>query len=72
MTPKEKAEQLIEKHLTAYDIEPIALKSAIITIDEILSNNVLKHRTCGYELITSSHVEYWQQVKRYINKNYDV
>lgn len=36
MTPKEKAKELVEKHLTAYDIEPIAVKSALITINEML------------------------------------
>ena len=36
MTAKEKAKDLIDKHLTAYDIYPIAINSALITINELL------------------------------------
>lgn len=36
MNPKEKVQYLIERHLTAYDIEPIAIKSALITVEEIM------------------------------------
>ncbi len=35
MTPKEKALELIDKHLSVYDIIPIAKKCALITVDEI-------------------------------------
>ena len=52
MTPKEKAQELIEKHLIAYDIEPIAIKCALITVNEMLKESVLpiiSHRTDSYK-----------------------
>jgi len=33
MTPKEKAQDLIEKHLSIYDIEPIAIDCALISVE---------------------------------------
>ena len=33
MTPKEKAQELIEKHLSVYDIEPIAIDCALISVE---------------------------------------
>ena len=36
MTPKEKAMELVDKMLTAYDIEPIAIKCALIAVDEMM------------------------------------
>jgi hypothetical protein len=35
MTPKEKAIELVNKHLSVYDIIPIAIECALITVDEI-------------------------------------
>ena len=51
MTPQEKAKELVEKHLTAYDIEPIAVKSALISVEEIQKQfNQIKvsHIITGY------------------------
>ena len=33
MTPKEKAIELIEKHLDIYDVEPIAIPMALIAVE---------------------------------------
>ena len=35
MTPKEKALELVNRHLSVYDIIPIAQECALITVDEI-------------------------------------
>ena len=58
MTPKEKSQELIEKHLTAYDIEPIAIKCALITVDEIMIQ-CWNYRDIDLE----TSYNYWQQVK---------
>jgi len=62
MTPKEKAQELIEKHLSVYDIEPIAKKCALITVDEIISN---RERIKGIDKL------YWQQVKNELQEIYE-
>ena len=36
MNPKEKAIELVNKFLVAYDNEPIAIKSALIAVEEML------------------------------------
>ena len=37
MTPQEKADDLVNKHLEVYDIDPIAIDNAIVTINEMIS-----------------------------------
>jgi predicted amidohydrolase len=41
MTPKEKAYELIEKHLKVYNIEPIAVESAFVSVDEVISSHII-------------------------------
>ena len=36
MNPKDKAIELVNKFLVAYDNEPIAIKSALIAVEEML------------------------------------
>ena len=36
MSPKDKAIELVNKFLVAYDNEPIAIKSALIAVEEML------------------------------------
>lgn len=40
MTPKEKAKDLFDKFLVAYDNEPIAIKSALIAVDELIKQEI--------------------------------
>jgi len=61
MTPKEKAEELVQKYMmntpVGFHIED-AKECALITVDEILESFIItipKHQT-----------EYWQQVKQEI------
>ena len=74
MTPKEKASELHEIYFHKITLKgeyawshEVAKDCARVAVYEMLRHNVLKHRTCGYELITSSHVEYWNQVQREID-----
>ena len=51
MTPKEKAKELVKKHLKTYDIKIIALESSIITVDEILKQYkkiIVSHNISAY------------------------
>ena len=66
MTPKEKAEQLVEsfmnikqQKLADYSIiyHPTAKQCALITVDEIIN-----------ELVYDIQFDYWQQVKQEIEK----
>lgn len=57
MTPKEKAVDLIKKHLETYDITPIAIKSAMITVDEIIKEFDSNPKTRKEE-------HYWYVVKK--------
>ncbi len=63
MTPKEKAKELIDKFLVAYDNEPIAIKSALIAVEEIKEVVSL----CIPYKDEKSYIDYWQQVKHEIN-----
>lgn len=67
MTPKEKAEELIEKFTmdNTRDGERNGIKCALIAVDEILeSHNKL------YTGIKPSIYKYWEEVKQEI-KNYE-
>ena len=59
MTPKEKAKDLIEKFLIAYDNEPIAIKCALIAVDEIYNSGLL---------IMIEDEQYWYDVKQEIEQ----
>jgi len=69
MTPKEKAEELIQKMVDTYDItsdfvyDSSAKLCAWIAVDEIL--NTIEYSSQADEL---SKISYWQEVKNEINK----
>jgi hypothetical protein len=74
MTPKEKAEELVDKFVqyTPADSEfeyPYAKKCALIAVHEILSSGVdvdyYFDKSVGYMI---SYVEYYQEVKQEIEK----
>jgi len=65
MTPKEKAEELVENFYCNIDFNECyqgskisAKQCALICVDEVLDNRILNHNTW----------EYWQDVKQEINK----
>jgi hypothetical protein len=65
MTPKEKAKDLVNKHLQVYDGRvPIAKRCALITVDEIIANI---EPSVSMDVI-SARIEYWQEVKQEIEK----
>jgi hypothetical protein len=69
MTPKEKAEELVDKFVqyTPADSEfeyPYAKKCALIAVDEIISLNIFDY----YESDWSNTIEYWQEVKQELEK----
>jgi len=75
MTPKEKAEELVNKYLRTYPIydNPTVVISytyneakqcALIAVDELL-NNFLSNRTTKYG---RERYHFWQQVKQEIEK----
>jgi hypothetical protein len=75
MTPKETAKELVDKMLTAYDIQPIAIKCALIAVDEIMK---APHQNSYIELIPEEAEttdwfwdkfdEYWNEVKQEIEQ----
>ena len=74
MTPKEKAEELVDKFVqyTPADSEfeyPYAKQCALIAVNEILSSGVdvdyYFDKSVGYMI---SYVEYYQEVKQEIEK----
>lgn len=84
MTPKEKAEDLIRKFIPCdigtlsidkvdwdymeYEFRCSPLEHALIAVDEILNTNTLKERSCGYITLSEKHIEYWEEVKKEIEK----
>ena len=74
MTPKEKAEELVDKFVqyTPADSEleyPYAKQCALIAVDEMLSSGVdadyYFDKSVGYMI---SYVEYYQEVKQELEK----
>jgi hypothetical protein len=63
MTSKEKAKSLIKKHLKTYDIDPIAIKASIITVNEIIKE--LKYQNLH------EAVYYWKDVKHELENRYE-
>jgi hypothetical protein len=63
MTPKEKAEELVDKMKYPMDgvyiISHVANELALIAVDEVISSMTVA---------TSVHLTYWQQVKHEIEK----
>lgn len=84
MTPKEKAFDLIRKFIPCdigtlsidkvdwdymeYEFRCSPLEHALIAVDEILNTNTLKERSCGYITLSEKHIEYWEEVKKEIEK----
>lgn len=72
MTPKEKAEQLVNKFegwTDSADEHGFALECALFTVDEILeitSSRYYNFQTS--ELIKVEYMKYWQEVKLEIEK----
>ena len=73
MTPKEKAEELVEKFLNAKSHKmsdystiytPTAKVCALIAVDEII--DILTILPYGMEYL--SHIDYWEEVKQEIEK----
>lgn len=63
--PQEKAIELVNKYLQVYDGRvDIAKRCALIAIDEIIKTFVPKNKP-NY---ISSEIEYWQDVKKEIEK----
>ena len=62
MTPKEKAEELVEKYSELYDYGSLAKDSALIAIDEIIKELDRISETYWIDLT------YWQEVKQEIEK----
>jgi hypothetical protein len=62
MTPKEKAEELVERYdetLTYLESKSKAKQCALIAVDEIINSMTVA---------TSVHLPYWQEVKQEIEK----
>lgn len=64
MTPKEKAEELINRYLKVlaggmYDVRGEAKKCALVCVDTILKGVGAK----DWELDTATETNYWQDVK---------
>jgi hypothetical protein len=64
MTPKEKAEELVNKMKYpmngVYVISHVANELALIAVDEILKNDTI--------FLYVHHLDFWQQVKQEIEK----
>ena len=78
MTPKEKAEELLNKyyielkeHKGLYDIET-AKQCALIAVDEIIKCNPTNPRKWDYvedyTIMVDAEIQYWQEVKQEIEK----
>ena len=63
MTPKEKAEELVEKYSELYNYGSLAKDSALIAVDEIIDSH--------YKLLSGVNTtiyKYWKEVKQEIEK----
>jgi hypothetical protein len=78
MTPKEKAEELVDKMLIGFidwtysvpidknnnhTIFSEAKQRALIAVDEILNNCLFEQYSCGFLILETKHEKYWQEVK---------
>ncbi len=74
MTPKEKAEELVEKYdetLTYLESKAKAKQCALIAVDEIIKANPYKwvYFMDQYtETVLTSNIQYWQEVKQELEK----
>jgi hypothetical protein len=80
MTPKEKARELVDKYLCIEEIYNVDLfcdecgidnaakYCALIAVDEIFKLRLLNKQICGYEIMNSGNIEYWEEVKQEIEK----
>jgi hypothetical protein len=77
MIPREKARQLMKKHLKSYNDEQIAIKSALITVDEIIKSKKINYLFTQEEInsmeftsdnrwIDERFIKYWKKVKKEI------
>jgi hypothetical protein len=77
MIPREKARQLMKKHLKSYNDEQIAIKSALITVDEIIKSKKINYLFIQEEInsmeftsdnrwIDERFIKYWKKVKKEI------
>jgi hypothetical protein len=67
MTPKDKAEELVEKFSFTNDYSTFSKQCAIIAVDEILkSNPCCEDSDRGGNFQWASNEYYWQEVKREI------
>ena len=57
MTPKEKANELIDKYTSVNGNSFFAKECAIIAVDEIITANPISH-------VGNSTINYWQAVKQ--------
>jgi len=67
MTPKEKAQELINKmadQIEAPEWEEMAKQCALIAVEEIISSHLYKN--VGYN--APATIKYWQEVKQEITK----
>jgi hypothetical protein len=71
MTPKEKAEQLLESMAFSCRECDNAKLSALIAVDEILSFFTNKPFVLTYPEITKYEILYWKEVKQEIEKLYN-
>lgn len=64
MTPKEKAEELVEKftYWNTTQAEREGIKSALIAVEEIIDSLQIKNYS------QADQYEYWSEVKYYIEK----
>jgi hypothetical protein len=63
MTPKEKAQELVDKHISySFDLMPtkFAKKLALSSVNEIIYDMYNRHEIVSYD--------YWEQVKQEIEK----
>ena len=66
MTPKEKAEELVDKMLYCFQghiDEYTAKQCALIAVDEIIGSHLLSNK-----ILNTHPVDYWQEVKQEIEK----
>ena len=73
MTPKEKAEELINRYLEIlaggmYDVREEAKKCALVCVDECIKEHCheSEHKD---PLAQDRWIDYWQEVKKEINQN---
>ena len=65
MTPKEKAQELVNKYLQVYDGRVIQAKQcALIAVDEILKEK----EDCHKFECHGNDINYWQEVKQELDK----